>query len=157
MSTNPKKIAANLKYNERTKQIIEGLESITSINSDTHEVIVDDFSANVWEKYLPDNITTDIVNDLNTYRKDLCVATTDVFGRMITDHAIANDDLGKMDVRVESPDIDFGFSYARPSVDKPTARHHRNAINSYAAIRHDSLELEVLDGLASLWDAADEE
>lgn len=155
MTANPKTSFADIAFNDRTKELIDAIDGITKVNAESNELEIDNFEGNIWEKFLPKTVTKEAVNDLNEYRKDLGLATSNVFGRKIVEHAMANDDIGQMECRVETPDVDFGFSYARPTAKKLTRQHHRNSITSYTKVARHSLEIENRNALADLWSLED--
>lgn len=150
MSTD-KKALDSLAFNDRVSLLITELDNAVSINNETNEVEVKDFDK-LYIKHLPEDVTEEIVKSISDYRQDMSVATAYAVGGRITRHAISNPDVGNLEVRMSSPDVDFGVGYSKPTVKKPTRKHYQKATTSYTGVRKSPIELEVLDALADLWE-----
>lgn len=135
--------------NKRAKEMYDDLNSRTTIN-DAHEVEVRDFDEVLYSR-LPEGCTVEMLDELTNLGADLSLATTAAIGHRITEHAINNPAVGQMGWRGHTRMMDYGVSYTRPTVKKPTRGHYEKSTTCYTAVRKHDLELEVKESLADLW------
>lgn len=137
-------------YTDRQQAIINELAEGLSFN-EANECEVKDFGGIVRNHY-PEGVTDDLLESIADLTADVSLAVTAAVGRGITDKAIACPEIGQLEWRGHTPIMDFGVSYVRPTVKKPTRRHYEASTSIYTGVRKHDLELDVKEALADLWD-----
>lgn len=119
---------------------------------DKNQVIIKD-GEKIWEDNLP--ISKEDVEKLSSYRNTFSAAYTKAVGGKVIEHMKSDDKIGHLSCELITPDVDFGFDFARPTAvgsAKLSKGDVRASIGARVTVKGlDSTE-EVTDALADMWD-----
>lgn len=122
--------------------------------SDQNKIELQD-GGQIWTDNLPADITVSQVKALSEYRNNFTQALSKVVGNVAIPHAKANADVAHLEYSLETPDVDFGFQFARPEVKKGgkvTTELVAAGITSFNRVKSSDAMATVVSELAALWD-----
>ena len=121
---------------------------------DQNKVVLKD-GGKIWAEHLPDGVTVDQINALSDYRGKFTQAIATSVGKAVVEHAKTHDDVAHMEFLLETPDVDFGFGFARPETKggkKPSPELIEAGLTAYNRVRAVDTMADTMKELAALWD-----
>lgn len=141
-----------------TKDLLDLLKPEVKLNEDKTNVVPEPIQA-LFEKNLPEGLTMDTVNTLDTYRGRFWEAFSQAGSEVISTEAKSNADLGAMELAVDIGQHRMSVAFARPTNENPTVKDWQSSIGfGYGVSKPDAIEKKYAKAFAKMMiDDEDEE